>query len=189
MNKKRSFSVLIFLCALVFAGFYLKAEIQKHAQTPTWRGITPGVSTQNEVLDVLGQPAEQTSEPSMFAYWEEDFRHEVYFRGDTVWLIRAVTGPDQKGNWPQADDFVELYGPPQAIFWSTWSSSGRIVPFCENGIFIEGNHSGIIASYYFEPMSLSKCVREFSDFIAAENPFPNSDMKMVRDPWGYTEER
>jgi hypothetical protein len=39
--------------------------------------------------------------------------------------------------------------------------------------------------YYFEPISHEKYLQEFSKEVSINNPFPDSDVIGVEDPWKF----
>jgi hypothetical protein len=117
--------------------------------TPSWRGITPGQSTKDEVIELLGQPDEihpcEDGEIQvgtmggmkencgdgllLYRYFEMvdldsntriTKKHQVYFQDETVTLIQEL--------WPTREnsedslliaDYLDLHGLPEQVTWSS----------------------------------------------------------------------
>jgi len=190
--KTRVLSVIAAICVIIFGGWYILFVSQKHE--PTWRGITPGISRESDVLNRLGEPREKSVNPTMFTYIDEPNNdelkwhphHKIVFKSGKVWLIIEDRVSENKENDLQLDDVISLYGPPDDVLWNTYDAVDRIFLYCSQGIFVKGSDTGILNIFYFSPVSRSDCIQEFKEYIAVDNPFPESNFYMVRDPWGFT---
>ena len=176
--------IVIFLC-VVISGIYYLAE--NHNQAPAWRRITPGESSQDDVLNALGQPDQFLTTISTWIYEDSPLnpilppvQHKVIFSDDVVWLI--VTEVYDLN----IEDLITQYGTPEDVLWAHADPHTRQFLYCSQGVFASVQYTFVHHIYYFKPVSLSQCADEFDDYIAVNNPIANTDFKMMRDPWGYT---
>ena len=185
---------LALLCILVLLG--IRFLFTSQPVTPSWRGITPGKSTQEDVIRILGQPTEKFSAPSKFIYNDAPYgvgdyaytpQQEILFKDEKVWLIIEDRFNGSQKDGKQASDIVKQYGTPEDVLWaSVPSSSLRILLFCKQGLFVRGNSYFMNDFFYFVPVETQACIQEFPDYIAVLNPAPHSDDISARDPWGYS---
>lgn len=192
----------------------MATDIPVQSDPPIWGGIIPGITSREEVIEILGEPfevAERNDCPGIpncirysnlnqadltyFVYEGEEIipetlwmHHMIFFVNHVVWLIIEDTTLVAEDDFPIVDRYIESFGTPKNVWWSTLNQAERIVLFCEFGIFLEGNQYGIGRVYYFQPMTAEDCVQQFSAFMAVEDPFPKTDFIMKRDPWGFTED-
>lgn len=193
MDKKiRIISVVCLLSALVIFGLYRLVE--HYSQAPTWRGITPGKSTREDVIEALGEPKEILEDPTTFFYEDESLdpilfpaRHEVIFKDNVVWLIISdQSPPDLEGRYPVVEDLIAQYGQPEDVLWARVNAHERVLLFCHKGVFAIGRSSAVFWISYFDPITTTKCIEQFDAYMAVNNPAPRTDFKMIRDPWGFT---
>jgi len=157
------------------------------ASPPTWRGITPGVTTEQQVVILLGQPArkEQVSEFTCFVYPSEigvnAWPHKVYLANGIVYRIKENV-PISREKYISLSVFIERYGDPQKVTWAALWPQTRTFVFPEHGISVVADHVGepperyrVWQIDYFVPMSLESYMRIWGKFLPKENPDPRHD--------------
>ena len=180
------------------------------APTPTWRGIVPGQTTQEEVVAILGPPAHSTSCPKnpsgvprlrdLFACFMGPLRyeyhenpvpnlysriHEIYFKSGVVWYIVERTSAFPSEVQLQTLDFVQQHGNPERVTWSRRSPHTRVLLYCEQGVMVHATMRDVWQVVYFPPMTLDQCLNTFTNELARQNPFPDSSVIGPEDLWGY----
>jgi len=155
---------------------------------PAWQGIVPGVSTEQEVLQIMGEPARVTRQGQYISY---EFRSpiggiarldEVMLQGGRVRLIRvAVIESNLKL-------VLTRYGEPEAVTWSYTNHYKRLFIYARQGIAVVAQidlppaESHILERWYFEPMSLARFWEELAPLRVPQQR-PNPEDKAPEDYW------
>lgn len=176
-----------------------------------WREITPGLTTEQEVKQLLGDPdlvgslnLEGISEPGQFlqqvrVYLCGQRSHVyrylgliVYLRSGKVWSLK--TGYLALQENLSVADLVERYGKPEFVTWSRRSSSNNVVIYPEQGFLAEVRGTPYMEEavvreiVYFPPMALDRVKQEFWDEMSlVELPagFLEDLPRTTQDPWGF----
>jgi hypothetical protein len=214
-DGKYIFLILSLLLGLGITFWFLfgSEEMPRIAKAPSWRGITPGETTEQEVIQVMGQPddiehcrirldrwrwsrdiADCFSDPMTYKYNELlgpkllTATHEIRFRSGRVWAIAESRWPYLNPDLISVEKFVENYGLPEKVTWSGLSPHYRAILFCQQGVMVQASRSGVIQVFYFTPMPLNKCLQVFRDEVATEKPFLDSDVVVgPADLWGFNQ--
>jgi hypothetical protein len=208
LSKKYILAVfgLLFVLAIIVK-FWPRGDDMTQNIAPSWRGIIPGETTKQEVIQIMGQPDDIVKCTIWLDRWFTDLTrcfkghliykykeqhdnlsaiHEIHFQSEKVWFIVEDVIPNSDDAQTSIEKFVELYGLPERATWSKLAPHFNAVLFCQHGVIVHA--SGRFGKvFYFRPMSFNKCLREFSNEVATKNPFPDSDVINVEDPWGFNE--
>ena len=176
--------------------------------SPTWREITPGKTTKQDVINLLGKPSrivicseiklrELISDMvsclrkrEIYEYEEESrekifVTHKVFFNSDIVSLVIEDITVSNASDQISVYSFVEQYDTPEYVTWSTVSPYLNAVLFCEYGVIVHANLNRVEKVYYFEPLTLAQCLQVFDSEVAVQNPNEGSDIIKAKDPWGF----
>lgn len=182
-------------CVIVLAASCLwiwRSQITSNCG-PTWRGITVGQSTSDDVIATLGTPTsiEQKAGRTEYLYQEGRFKwgaHRVIFRNGVVEQIiehMSAYSPKKVG----VLQFIDLYGAPDYVMWSQEGQQFRTAIFLEEGIFVTAtavplDETKVTKAYYYRPRSLIRLLVDFRGEISSVEPDPSSDIiGKPRDPW------
>ncbi len=208
-------SLLLGLALMVLLLASRSQDMKPMGPTPMWRGIVPGRTTQFEVLSILGRPDGVTKcqiwldtrgTPEfvreirncfspLLTYKYKEVRilgkppatHEIRFRFLTVSTIveDMWLSPDESSP-PLLKRFVKDYGPPEKVTWSRLFPHLRAFLFCEHGVMVHANDVRVSKVFYFAPTTLDQCLQAFSNEVATEDPFPDSDVITgPENPWPW----
>jgi hypothetical protein len=161
---------------------------------PTWRGITVGQSTVDDVVAILGTPTsvEQgvLGQKIVYQYQEGPFEwgiHHIVTRAGVVEHIEEdVLAYSYDISLAQ---IIERYGMPDHVLWSQEGPELRAAIFLEDGVFVSVTASAsldeaqVTRVFYYRPCSLFRLLVDFVGEISPVNLFPNSDVRGPRDPW------
>jgi hypothetical protein len=202
--------VIILVVSLIIGISFMSKDItlSDTTEAPIWRGIVPGRTTEQEMLNTLGSPDSivtcelveritiQTVVNCIFGpltYQYKDAQllngliptHKVRFKSGKVWVIIE----DQVG-YPEisVEEFVRQHGLPEKVTWSKLRPSLRAILFCDKGIMVQGGKY-VTEIYYFQPMSLDACLDKFKNEVATQNPFPDSDFLGPENPYNFNEQK
>lgn len=162
--------VCVSLLAFTIYSFINKTPVQKPQQqgiNTAWNGLSPGVSTKNDVLTSLGNPKEMKKEgniESLLYSSASEFRpHEVQISQGTARLIKEQVVESREG---AINEFIRKYGKPEAIIYGHhgfiapahfWGSKGVIA--------FAGTTDGVLVEiWYFQPQTLSSFLEQFPNF-------------------------
>ncbi len=213
-SKKFVLLALVVLSILV-ATFWLTCKSPQTLdmiQPPSWNGITPGVTTDEEVIRILGKPdlipltdldgavdwidILQQVRNRLWGLSIYHYRREatMYFQSGRVWAIRvsSLWFPQN----PHLSDFVNLYGRPERAAWSKRIPDASVVIFAQKGILVhvsgvpDVTRASVGEVTYFRPMPLTEVLSEFrKDLSPTDYPFPPMKTQDVipgeMDPWGF----
>lgn len=138
-----------------------KTPIKTSGDTPpqniAWNGITPGLSTREDVLSKLGTPIETniTDNAEVLKYSSSSIYipHQIHISNGITKLIQEQNFENIEG---KLFDIINTYGQPEAIVYGKhgkialghfWGTKGLLV-FANN---IDGN---VLESWYFPPQTL-----------------------------------
>jgi len=155
---------------------------------PAWQGIVPGVSTEEEVLQIMDEPARVTRQGEYTSY---EFQSpvggmsrmdEVMLWDGRVRLIRIQV----------CDNNLKLilvrHGEPEAVTWSYAHSYTRLFIYARQGVAVAAQinlppaESNIFERWYFEPMSLERFREELAPLRVPQQR-PNPEDKASEDYW------
>ncbi len=216
-TKRKKFVLLaLVVLSILIATFWLTCkspETLDMIQPPSWNGITPGVTTDEEVIRILGKPdmvqladlggafdwidiLEQVQNrlcgQSIYLYRDSDVH--VSLRSGRVWAISVSS------LWfaekPHLSDFINLYGRPERAAWSKRIPDASVVIFAQKGVLVhvsgvsDVTRASVGEVLYFRPMPLTEVLSEFrKDLSPTDYPFPPMKMQDVipgeMDPWGF----
>lgn len=189
--------------------------ILQNVPPPHWRGITPSITTMDEVRRILGEPHIKpvcrftTRDPLQrsiqwihcfpwsptFGYLPEDTSasaslaslHQISFSiGGTVKKIVEIKSSEPEEARLNITDVLNSYGKPERSAWSVRNRSYNALLYCEQGIIIHiSKTAGVGWIIYFSPMTTERCLIEFQDETFITDPDPNSDFHIEEDPWGF----
>ena len=157
------------------------------ASPPVWRGITPGVTTEQQLVALWGQPSrkEQIGEFTWYAYptrhGGEAWPDAAYVADGIVQMATESVDVSVKP-YTSLSIFVARYGDPRKVTWTALLPQARTFVFPESGIAVVADHWGepperyrVWKIYYFVPMSLDSYMRIWGKLLPKENPYPAHD--------------
>lgn len=207
-SRLRSGMLLILapVACVIVAGFFflLNRDTMIIAFGPSWRGIIPGRTSQQEVISIMGQPDEIVkceirsdgnffdkvvdvltcfSAPLTYKYREAPISdapavtHEIRFKANKVWVVveDARLSADSEGQLTLRQD-VEQFGWPDQVTYSRKSPYDSAILFCEHGIMLIADENKTEWIYYFVPMPIERCLTTFKNEISVNNPYQNTDV-------------
>ncbi|MBI2405930.1 hypothetical protein HYV21_02660 [Candidatus Microgenomates bacterium] len=129
------------------------------SQSPSWRGITPGQTSQEEVAHKLGQPRETRTENSstVFIYpsGSKVRNNEVFFTGTTTSLIKEqITSSEVT-----LSSYLDTYGAPEALLYGPHATAGfTLHVFSSRGVAALANPTDgtVLEVWYFTPMGFEQ---------------------------------
>lgn len=178
-----------------------------------WSQISPLEMSRDEVIGILGPPtwinnclfsSERSWVKKVYNCWNRhqvyiyrqirsdrmpDDIHEVHFRSGVVWFVVEDARARPNHSQISVEQFVEEYGIPEQVTWSADSPFVNAVLFCKHGLILHANPNRISKIFYIPPMPTNQCLNESSFKAATENPFQDSSILNVEDPWGYNDMR
>jgi hypothetical protein len=170
----------------------------------TWYGITIGSSTEQDLINKLGEPSTRAPWPPsrgklvacVYRYADLDNFSEFWLTGGKVVAIQIATHDDEtrlRGQPATLDELKELYGRADLVGWHPVYGAGhRSVVWTSEGmlaIVFRGEPDDWIGRIlYFPPMSHD----EFSDsmwswYVLYTNPTLDTDVidTLPRDPFDW----
>lgn len=210
---------MVFLAAfaIIIVGFIAPCNndplIANNVERPNWRGITPELTTEDKVKQILGDPdlvgiinldgspdfGQLLKEFKVCLCGQRFYLYQplgitVYFRSGQVWAWRlGFSALPEKMN---ISDLIDLYGKPDLVTWSSRISTDNIVIFADKGVLarVHGTphreNATVIEMIFFSPMPLDRVTEEFwREMSLTEAPvFPTQDLSpTIKDPWGFNE--
>lgn len=182
--------VIVFVILLTLCSWIWKAQLISDVG-PTWRRITVGQSTVNDVIAILGEPSSVESGWGQIVYVYQEGRfewgmHRIVIRGGVVQGIEEdVLAYSYDIRLTQ---LIDQYGKPDYVMWSRDGPDQRIAVFVQDGVLVSAtalplNEAQVTRAFYYRPRSLVRLLVDFRAEISITNPFPNSDVVGPRDPW------
>lgn len=162
--------LFVVLAALAFAllGIFLFAQERGGevtpsptpiSQSPSWNGITPGQTSQEEVTQKLGQPTQTRVENSntVFLYPSESKirNNEVFFTGTTASLIKEQV----TSSGVTLSSYLDTYGAPDALLYGPHATAGfALHVFSSRGVAALANPTDgtVLEVWYFTPMGFEQ---------------------------------
>lgn len=168
---------------------------------PTWNNVAVGVSTEVDVIAVLGSPSriEESDDNTTTYYYQygtaEWVTNRIVFRDGVIDYIEESLSDLNCIHCPPRTylaDFIDRYGSPDRVTWSELDSFRRIVIFLDKGVMIEvmarpdPHEAEAARAFYYSPCSF-QCVQGKFDQIVMlrRRPDPDSDViiNRPRNPW------
>jgi hypothetical protein len=180
------------IALIVSCSWIWSAQIMSYSG-PTWRGITVGHSTSDDVVATLGTATSIVQQAGRTEYLYQDGRfewgvHRIIVHNGTVEQITenmSAYFPKKVGLL----QFVDLYGTPDYVMWSQEGQEFRTVIFLEEGVFVTVTavpleETQVTRAFYYQPRSLVRLLVDFRGEISSVEPDPGSDIVgKTRDPW------
>jgi hypothetical protein len=157
---------------------------------PEMPGITPGKSTEQDVMRVLKEPAKQGPVGVYTLYFYPSpggnmfIPYEIYFKDSTVRLVIITTMEDN------LKSVLAKYGQPEQVTWSgsspfEWT---RLYIFASRGFAVTADAwkspsaAPLLERWYFEPMSVEQFVKEWRGTAIPTQSYYSND-KGPEDFW------
>jgi len=134
----------------------------------SWRGLTPGHSTADELEAVLGPPDRTAAYPDfvMYLYYPLEGRpafYNVALRADRVEMISVVYPHGTEG--PALEQVQPLQDEPDAVLWEDYlGREDRVLVYADSGYAVEINLGHVTVEQFFVPMSLSAYLASWGQF-------------------------
>lgn len=144
-------------------------EPAKQVYENTWNGITPGVSSLND-LNRFGEPVstEQRDGSTVFRYKSdvEALKHEVYSQGDKVGLVK-----EQVWGKENLEDYKTRYGLPEGEYFGDYSESNyKFYAYPSKGLAVIAHIEDgfVLEKWYFPPMALQEFLTSWGKDLTTE---------------------
>lgn len=134
----------------------------------SWRGLTPGHSTADELEAVLGLPDRTATYPDfvMYLYYPLEGRpafYNVALRADRVEMISVVYPPGTEG--PASEQAQPLQDEPDAVLWEVYlGREDRVLVYADSGYAVGIDLGHVTVEQFFVPMSLSAYLASWGQF-------------------------
>lgn len=165
-----------------------------------WQGIIPGQTSQTEVIDILGSPdhiqdcevwGEELDNPyqpeighfirpclfSPLTYEYEQVSavgkapgvHQIHIKDGKVSLIIEDTFAYPYEDVISNKEIIGRYGWPRLEAWAR-EQRVRHLLYCEQRVIFAINHQIALRVFYFEPMPIDRCLRNFEFYLTLNHP-------------------
>ena len=131
------------------------SEVKKPQNQASYKSISPGISTKEEVIDMLGEPKkeEENNSKTRLEYISETLarNHEVITENETVVFIKEIITINENRS---TKEITDKYGNTEYILYGQHSAVDiYLYIYPEAGIAYEGDPADgtIIEIWYFEP--------------------------------------
>lgn len=149
--------------------------------TATYKTLSPGSSSQEDVNKVLGSPVkEEKNNGTILAEYKSSNQyryHTVEFENNTVSIIKEVINtPDNKNS----ESIISVYGVAPYILYDQYpGSTFNLYVYPQNGIAYLGHKNGttLLEIWYFKPTSIDNFISKWGQGYGKEKP--------VGPPKGY----
>ncbi len=198
---------------LLTAALLLRSESKETRNPlppPSWRGVTPDQTTEEELLRLLGKPnyivcanfdQELDGIDILQEFWRCLSGGSIYFynndhaqvlvQSKRVWAIKLNSLAFSEDL--HLSDFINMYGKPQRVAWSKESVFDRAFVFAERGVLLHAradldvSKAALDVVIYFSPMSLEQTLKTFRrELSITDHPSAPSDIDPgPLDPWGF----
>jgi hypothetical protein len=197
--KKKSITliaIVLFYGLFAFAVYRLSMTPDIQAEPPVWNGVVTGVTTEQEVVAILGEPAnvKRTLFRTIYQYEVENladfpsrhpFFNEIYFRAGKVdYIIENILVQDGEVT---LNTLLRLHGKPERSTFSDPHFGANGVLYCEQGFIATISGNIVFYKIYFEPQSIKACMRKFRFALPGYWKGPE-DILAEEDPWGFNED-
>jgi hypothetical protein len=185
MNRKTFlFFILLLVCAI--SCLNQDSRVKVTTSPPRWRGLTPGKTTKQELVRILGEPAERYTDVlgrSRYTYASKaglGDPHYIYLENEVVKLISSYEDSDRP-EWTHLSKFFNQCGQPEKVTWTWHGAQERSFIFASKGLVVVANntavpdHANVYRVDYFEPMPLERFMSKHGEYFLNENPFPGLD--------------
>lgn len=157
--------------------------------TPEWRGLTLGESTEEEVLQALGTPSEVRDAPvrnvSIWSYQSDHGWQEVGIssKGQLVY-VWFDSECEEEEYYCDLRDYLKAYGEPERVTWGVYSKYKRTFIWSSEGVALEGQIPAWVGEreamvHYvelFEPMEMEVYLETWGQDIQPwEDPYGQED--------------
>jgi hypothetical protein len=149
----------------------------------TWEGLASLYDVSKDCSQgyTIYQYEQQISEEIPYRY---NLEHQIHFQEGIVWLF--IEGINTLGDQPE-NNLVKELGQPEDVTWSWFGGSTRAILYCEQGLMLHGNTIiGVKWLFHFEPIPYDQCLTDFEFWIPRIDPNVDTDMDVMKDPWGFT---
>ena len=140
---------------------------QRQTNSVAWNGLSPGISTKNDVLSNLGSPLEVKTEgntESLLYSSSNEFRpHELQISQGTTQLIKEQIVNSKAGD---LDEFIRKYGRPESIIYGQHGTFAPAHFWGQHGLLVfAGTNDGVVIEiWYFPAQTISTFLQKFPNF-------------------------
>lgn len=175
MKKKVLIVFAIILVIIVVTSFLLSRRGEKEVETPpldttgeSYKGVTPGESTKEDVIEKLGDPLSITNE-DLFIYKSNNpnIPNQVYFEKNSVGLVKEIIAPEDKRS---TEEITSKLGEAKYVLYGEDAGVGvYLYVYPEKGLAYLGHYqqTELFEIWYFQPTSFNnfktKWAPEYSD--------------------------
>ncbi len=131
----------------------------------TYKTITPGASTREDVNELLGTPLKETKLDgktlSEYKTVNQFINHQIITENDIVGLVKEAINIEDNKN---SDVVTSIYGPaPYILYEQVPESVFNLYVYPQNGIAYLGHEDGtILEVWYFSPTSLENFISNWA---------------------------
>lgn len=142
-----------------------------------WQGVTPGITTQSQLEEILGEPAKiyEQASTTIMVYTDVSSNRPEWFRIDHLCkcvIYYRINMLERHRDSPiTLDEILETYGAPEAVGVANYPGTPFAFVYAKQGIMIlahpdvpeNAKKSVIYATDYFVPMSLDEYMESFGE--------------------------
>jgi hypothetical protein len=169
-NSRKKIALIIFagvsLFCMVFLVFSVKKGAPPPAPTPStlttasWNTLTPGVSSQQDVINKLGKPKSTNGRTLSFGSQNPNIDNQVFIENGVASFFKEIVSPTEKIT---SDKITSEYGTAQNVLYGPDSASGfYLFVYPANGVAYLGNPNtkDVIEIWYFKPTTIDDFINK-----------------------------
>jgi hypothetical protein len=152
---------IVFIVALVSKNNSLPQPTTSASITASWNGLTPGVSSQEDVTNKLGKPKVVDGNTFSFNSQNPNNDNQVVFEKGTANFFKEYVVPSEKRT---SDEITSKYGVAQNILYGPDSVNGfYLFVYPSNGIAYIGspNTKDVLEIWYFKPTTIDDFINQW----------------------------
>jgi hypothetical protein len=179
-NKKRLVLILLVGLSIISILFIFTSTNKKEpvlpAATPStsgiasWGKLTPGTSSQQDVIDVLGKPKNTEGDTLSFKSASSTRDTVVVIKNGTAELLKEVVSYSEKRN---TEEITSKYGVAPNILYGQYSVNGDyLFVYPTNGIAYLGNPvtGSLMEIWYFVPVDINTFLSKWGQGYSTKPP-------------------
>lgn len=166
---KYKIPIVVTLLIIAIAASWVIVSSRQQSLTPTpspvnvWGGITPGISTLEELNDSLGEPVNITGNKYEYGSKNPNINNEAVVDNNTVLLLKRITVIEEQLS---INDLLSKYGTGYITLYGQRSQAGdNLYVYLSKGVAFLGNpiDDSVSEIWYFVPRpSIESFITEYA---------------------------
>lgn len=174
-------SILLLVLILGYL-FFFKSNMNQQSTIPTYRSITPGTSTKEQVIEKLGKPLEDkqigNNEILTFDSGKTVRPDEYYFQNGVNSLVKEIIPFDDER---KIESIRTKYGNANLVLYGEGSVGGfYLFVYLDRGVAYIGNpvSGSLLELWYFTPLSEQEFIKNWAQGYSKTQPSPHEDSNL-----------